>query len=221
MNRFKQLREEENERRKDINPKNSLTADELSAELFEKCNFQISPGQIRKLESDTPGVKINPELLLAYKNFFNVCVDWLVDERVSARSFEGNIAVAAKTTGLSEKSIHSLKKLNQEYTTTRPVQTLNTLLEDTFNAGALLNNISLFIGNSEEWTQSICNLESFDEETQGIHYRDISESECFAIHSLNGILALNKDDLIDALSLRQIQRTLNEYKEANTPKKRK
>jgi hypothetical protein len=126
-----------------------------------------------------------------------------------------------KETGLSEKSINSLRKLNKTFTTTRPIQTLNLLLEDTFNAGALLNNISLFIGNNEEWTQSIGNLETFDEETQVIQYRDISENECFAIHSSDGMLALNKDDLIDALSFRQINRTLNKYKDANTLKKGK
>jgi hypothetical protein len=58
-NRFKQLREAESERRRDINPKCELfTQEKLSKELLEKCNYYISSSKIKKLETDTDGVKV-------------------------------------------------------------------------------------------------------------------------------------------------------------------
>ena len=42
QNRFKQLREEESDRRRDKNPKCELfTQEKLSKELSEKCNYYI------------------------------------------------------------------------------------------------------------------------------------------------------------------------------------
>lgn len=69
-NRFKQLREEEAGRRRDKDPKCELfTQDKLSKELFDKCHYYISSSKIKKLETNTEGVKIDAALLLAYKNF--------------------------------------------------------------------------------------------------------------------------------------------------------
>lgn len=69
VNRFKLLREEEETRRKDINPKAKFGQKELCEELEKTCGFYIKISKLKKIEAGHPDVKIDEELLLAYKKF--------------------------------------------------------------------------------------------------------------------------------------------------------
>ena len=129
QNRFKQLREEESDRRRDKNPKCELfTQEKLSKELSEKCNYYISSSKIKKLETDTEVVKIDAALLLAYKNFFHVSVDWLIDSSVNTQFLDGNVAIASKTTGLSDNAIKTLSQLKEGNNTDTLFNTLNYII---------------------------------------------------------------------------------------------
>ena len=114
-NRFKLLREEEESRRKDINPKSKFGQKELCEELEKTCGFYIKLSKLKKLEAGHPDVKIDDELLLAYKKFFGVSTDWLIDNTVTTRHLTGDTASAAKKTGLSDESIEEIAKLKKEY----------------------------------------------------------------------------------------------------------
>lgn len=141
-NRFKQLREEEAGRRRDKDPKCELfTQDKLSKELFDKCHYYISSSKIKKLETNTEGVKIDAALLLAYKNFFHVSIDWLIDSNVKTQFLSGDIAITSKTTGLSDDAINTLSRLKDDPLTKYLLQILNVLMEDEDSFTALLANI--------------------------------------------------------------------------------
>lgn len=115
-NRFKILREEVTEKRKDENHFAKIyTMDDLSKD-FERLGYPISSSIIKKIESlkelentKQKGVKIDWFILLAYKKRFNVSVDWLIDETVQTRQLAGNDAIASKTIGLSDNAIRCLK----------------------------------------------------------------------------------------------------------------
>lgn len=108
-NRFKILREEVTEERKNKNPKAKIyTTDDLSKD-FSDLGYNISSPKIRKIETDTYGVKIDPKVLLAYKTRFNVSIDWLVDPYVNTRYLSGDIHNASKVTNLSEVAIRKIK----------------------------------------------------------------------------------------------------------------
>lgn len=104
-NRFKIARIDEENRRKDINHKDKFGQKELCKELEEKCGYYMNISKLKKIEAGHSDVKIDSELLLTYKKFFDVSADWLIDETVKTPKLEGNIAVASKTIGLSEKAI--------------------------------------------------------------------------------------------------------------------
>ncbi len=128
-NRFKQLREAELERRRDKNPKCELfTQEKLSKELNEKCHYYISSSKIKKLETDTDGVKVDAALLLAYKKFFHVSVDWLIDSSVNTQFLDGDVAIASKTTGLSDEAIKTLSQLKDGNNTDALFNTLNYII---------------------------------------------------------------------------------------------
>lgn len=129
QNRFKRLREEESDRRRDKNPKCELfTQEKLSKELLEKCNYYISSSKIKKLETDTDGVKVDAALLLAYKKFFHVSVDWLIDSNVNTQFLDGDVAIASKTTGLSDDAIKTLSQLKEGNNTDTLFNTLNYII---------------------------------------------------------------------------------------------
>lgn len=128
-NRFKQLREAESERRRDKNPRCELfTQEKLSKELNEKCHYYISSSKIKKLETDTDGVKVDAALLLAYKKFFHVSVDWLIDSSVNTQFLDGDVAIASKTTGLSDNAIKTLSQLKDGNNTDTLFNTLNYII---------------------------------------------------------------------------------------------
>ena len=128
-NRFKQLREAESERRRDKNPKCELfTQEKLSKELNEKCHYYISSSKIKKLETDTDGVKVDAALLLAYKKFFHVSVDWLIDSSVNTQFLDGDVAIASKTTGLSDDAIKTLSQLKDGNNMDTLFNTLNYII---------------------------------------------------------------------------------------------
>lgn len=114
-NRFKLLREEEEERRKDINPKAKFGQKEFCEELEKKCGFYITVSKLKKLETGKPDAKIDKELLLAYKKFFGVSTDWLIDNAVRTRHLTGDTASASAVTGLSDESIEKIAQLNDEH----------------------------------------------------------------------------------------------------------
>lgn len=114
-NRFKKLRDEYNERLKDKNPKAKLySVEDMCAEM-KSAGFKVSVSKIKKIESNQYGVTIDAETLLAYKWKFNVSVDWLIDDTVTSRKLEGNIASASQTLGLSDLAIEEIAKLKPEY----------------------------------------------------------------------------------------------------------
>lgn len=114
-NRFKKLRDEYNERLKDKNPKAKLYSTEDMCTEMKSAGFKVSVSKIKKIESNQYGVTIDAETLLAYKWKFNVSVDWLIDNTVTSRKLEGNIASASQTLGLSDLAIEEISKLKPEY----------------------------------------------------------------------------------------------------------
>lgn len=113
-NRFKVIREEEEAKRKDINPKAKFGQKELCEELEKTCGFYIKISKLKKLEAGQPDVKIDEELLLAYKKFFGVSTDWLIDPSVKSRQVEGNYAIVSSITGLSDNAINTLSLLKDK-----------------------------------------------------------------------------------------------------------
>lgn len=153
-NRFKKLRIDELERRRDKNPKCELfTQERLSIELEKECKYEISSSKIKKLESDTIGVKIDAPLLLAYSRFFNVSIDWLLHNSDSQR-ITGDIAIVSGITGLSDEAIENLqywkesssKKEKKKFLIRyRPIDTLNLILSDSFIAERLFRSIEDYV----------------------------------------------------------------------------
>lgn len=128
-NRFKQLRESESDRRRDEDPRCELfTQDRLSEELWRKCHYRISSSKIKKLETNTYGVKVDQDLLLAYKKFFNVSIDWLIDSSVNTKFLDGDIAIASKTTGLSDDAIKTLSQIKKGNLTDSLLNTLSYVI---------------------------------------------------------------------------------------------
>lgn len=113
-NRFKLLREEEETRRKDINPKAKFGQKELCEELEKTCGFYIKISKLKKIEAGHPDVKIDEELLLAYKKFFGVSTDWLIDASVETRQVVGNNAMVSSITGLTDNAINTLSLLKSK-----------------------------------------------------------------------------------------------------------
>lgn len=113
-NRFKLLREEEEARRKDINPKAKFGQKELCEELEKTCGFYIKLSKLKKLEAGHLDVKIDEELLLAYKKFFGVSTDWLIDISVETRQVVGNNAMVSSITGLTDNAINTLSLLKSK-----------------------------------------------------------------------------------------------------------
>lgn len=114
-NRFKKLRDEYNEQLKDKNPKAKLYSVNDMIKEMKDAGFKISGEKIKKIESNQYGVMIDAETLLAYKWKFDVSADWLIDNTVSPRKLEGNIASASQTLGLSDLAIEEIVKLKPEY----------------------------------------------------------------------------------------------------------
>lgn len=138
-NRFKLLREEEESRRKDANPKAKFGQNELCKELDEKCGFYINISKLKKLEAGHPDVKIDQELLLAYKKFFGVSTDWLIDSSVKTRQVVGDKAIVSSITGLSDNAIDTLSLLkSKKYVNGNrfnyALHTLNIILDNYENA---------------------------------------------------------------------------------------
>lgn len=111
-NRFKKIRNEYSEKRKDKNPKAKIySVNEMCKEMNDN-GFKVSAQKIKKIESEQYGVQIDAETLRAYKWKFDVSADWLIDETVTARKLDGDTAAASKVTGLSDDAIDEIKKLS-------------------------------------------------------------------------------------------------------------
>jgi len=114
-NRFKKLRDEYNEHLKDMDPKAKLySAEDMCKEMI-AAGFKVSVAKIKKIESNQYGVMIDSETLLAYKWKFDVSTDWLIDNTVSTRKLNGDIASASQTIGLSDATMEEIIKLKPEY----------------------------------------------------------------------------------------------------------
>lgn len=208
-NRFKKLRIDELERRRDKNPKCELfTQERLSIELKKECKYEISSSKIKKLESDTIGVKIDAPLLLAYSRFFNVSIDWLLHNSDSQR-ITGDIAIVSGITGLSDEAIKNLrhwkessskkekKKFPIRY---RLIDTLNLILSDPFIAERLFGSIDDYVYHNYH-------IPAYHDDTgQCIAFHkepDISQD--FDTKEISGYrLTLLKDNTEDARDIRRI-----------------
>lgn len=134
-NRFKLLREEEEARRQDIDPKAKFGQKELCEELEERCGFYINISKLKKLEAGHLDVRIDNELLLAYKKFFGVSTDWLIDASVKTRQVDGDNAMVSSITGLTDNAINTLSLLkNRKYVNGNrfgyALHTLNMILDN-------------------------------------------------------------------------------------------
>ncbi len=128
-NRYKKLREDyefkENGRR--------ITMKELSNIFIQKGYTSLTHGAIRKLETGQRKLK-NIDEVIAYSKFFNVTADYLLGMRDNAVVDE-NLAMIGRVTGLSDKSIETLKlwvkesKENQLFIMDE-LSVLNMILED-------------------------------------------------------------------------------------------
>ncbi len=106
--RFKAIRLEYQEELRDKNHKAKFTQDDLEKEFADMGYYYITRTKITKLETGSPGVAINKEILLAYSKFFNVSSDWLLGLSNTQR-FSGDIHNASKVTNLSEVAIQKIK----------------------------------------------------------------------------------------------------------------
>lgn len=113
-NRFQKIREKYSEIRRDKNPHAKIYSIEEMCNDFYNMGFNISPSRIKKVESNTLGVKIDAEMLLAYKKKFNVSADWLIDNTVHTKHLTGDTASASMITGLSDESIQDIAELNKD-----------------------------------------------------------------------------------------------------------
>jgi hypothetical protein len=100
---------------------------------------------------------------------------------VSARSFDGDMAIAAKTTHLSEQSINTLNLLYERTTHERPLETLDFLMSNPTEFHTLIRNIELAISDTADLKPCILtnkkgNLEIHDiTDTQKLAYRHPDE----------------------------------------------
>lgn len=137
MNRFKQIREEYSENRRDKDPTEKIYSIDKMVEEMKEAGFDVSSSRIKKIESEQAGVNISPEILLAYKWKFGVSADWLIDPNVATRNLQGDVATASKITGLSDDSITMLQYWKKQHDTSnkllhglgKEIDILNTLLE--------------------------------------------------------------------------------------------
>ena len=100
--------------------------------------FYIKISKLKKIEAGHPDVKIDEELLLAYKKFFDVSIDWLIDTSVKTRQVVGNNAMISSITGLTDNAINtlSLLKSNKYVDGNRfdyALHTLNMILDNYAN----------------------------------------------------------------------------------------
>lgn len=163
-NRFQILRKEEESRRKDIDHKAKFGQNELRTELEKTCGFYMKPSKLKKLEAGYPDVKIDKELLLAYKKLFGVSADWLIDESVKTRQVEGDNAMVSSVTGLSDDSINTLKIVKKHWNE-RTKNILDYIMKDSYLFLDFLEWLSMYIDNeyttplaTDEYNQLIpCN----------------------------------------------------------------
>ena len=111
-NRFKEIRVEYSEKRRDKDPNAKIYSIDEMCNDFYNMGFNISPSRVKKVESNTPDVKIDAEMLLAYKKKFNVSADWLIDNTVTTRHLTGNAASASMVTGLTDITIDEIASLS-------------------------------------------------------------------------------------------------------------
>lgn len=113
-NRFKKVRIDYSEARRDKNHREKIYSSKDLSNDFKQMGFNISESRIKKFENGTEGAKIDINVLLAYKKKFNVSADWLIDNSVSTKYLHGDDAIATKATGLSDNSIKEIKRLHSD-----------------------------------------------------------------------------------------------------------
>lgn len=138
-NRFKKLREEYSEQRRDKDPAAKIYSQGDMYEEMIEAGFNVSLSKIKKIESEQYGVTVDAETLRAYKWKFDVSADWLIDPSVKTRKITGTVASASKVTGLSDEAIETLIKLKSgeyynQHKFNYALHTINLILSNYENA---------------------------------------------------------------------------------------
>lgn len=122
-----------------------ITQKELSRIFREKyyCTT-LTHGAIRKLETGERNLK-NIDEITAYAKFFNVTADYLLGIRKNAVVDE-DIAMIGKTTGLNDKSIKTLKYMNN-YWDSEVMDVLNYIMQNCQTFTDFIKWISVYINN--------------------------------------------------------------------------
>lgn len=210
-NRFQLLREEEEARRQDINPKAKFGQKELRDELEEKCGYYMNISKLKKLEAGHPDVKIDKELLLAYKKFFGVSVDWLIDDSVKTRYVDGNNAIISSVTGLSDASIATLERVKKNWDE-KENNILNYIMKNADLFLDFLKWLSIYIDNEyiiplaydKEKGQFPCN-NPLNSVVLGKKVKDNKGNEGFKSIGI-GI------DILESHAMREMQKIIDDWK---------
>lgn len=144
-NYFKKVRLDYSESRRDKDHTAKIYSAVDMCRDFNALGYSISSSRIKKLESDTYGVNVDKEILLAYHDKFNVSTDWLLGISPTP-SLDENEQMISKTTGLTNVSIKKLKKYKQWN-----IEVLNRLIENDSIlelTRAIIDNVQLDEKNS-------------------------------------------------------------------------
>ncbi len=108
---FQKIRIEESERR-ETRKQPKLTQKRLSSE-FLSLGFAISEEQIKKIESNSPGVAITRDILIAYNEKFGVSADWLLGINHTEYT-KGSYVDISNLLGISESNIEKIIHYSKE-----------------------------------------------------------------------------------------------------------
>lgn len=141
--RFKNLRESKKDSHGKELPMSQLAEILCNEKFIENYTSEAIRQEIRKVEQKNKF----PQLFLikAYSNYFNVTADYLLGIRDNAVVDE-NIAMIGKTTGLSDNSISTLKRVNTNWNP-REIKMLNYIMTDTYSFLEFLKWLSIYIDN--------------------------------------------------------------------------
>lgn len=211
-NRFQLLREEEEARRQDINPKAKFGQKELRDELEEKCGYYMNISKLKKLEAGHPDVKIDKELLLAYKKFFGVSVDWLIDDSVKTRYVDGNNAIISSVTGLSDASISTLERVKKNWDE-KENNILNYIMKNSDSFLDFLKWLSIYIDNdytiplaTDKYNQYFpCNNDKWNSIFLGSKIKDNKGNDGYKIIGV-GV------DILESHAMREMQKIIDDWK---------
>lgn len=210
-NRFQLLREEEETRRQDINPKAKFGQKELRDELEEKCGYYMNISKLKKLEAGHPDVKIDKELLLAYKKFFGVSADWLIDDSVKTRYAEGNNAIISSVTGLSDASIATLECVKKNWDE-KENNILNYIMENSYSFLSFLSWLSIYIDNdytiplaTDKYNQHIPCNNTMGSVVLGKEIKDNKGNDGYKTIGI-GV------DILESHAMREMQKIIDDWK---------